>query len=137
MIKNQSGDAELRWEPFSPERLSAYRAAGKPVLLDFTAEWCVSCKVNERLVLRTKEVQNHIRELGVVPMKADWTNHDAGITQALAEFGRSGIPFYVLYGRTPNAAGIELPTVLTTSSVLHALATLSGSAPEKPAIDNP
>lgn len=112
---------DLPWERFSSEKLTAYRRAGQPVFLDFTAEWCVSCKVNERLVLRTQEVRDRMRELGVVPMKADWTNYDSEITQALSEFGRSGIPFYVLYGRTPNAAGIELPAVITTGSVLREL----------------
>jgi thiol:disulfide interchange protein len=116
-----NSDDDLPWEPFSPQQLAAYRAQGKPVFLDFTAAWCVSCKVNERLVLKTQEVRQRIRELGVIPMKADWTSYDPVITQKLAEHGRSGIPFYVLYGRTPNAPGIELPTVLTTSSVLRTL----------------
>lgn len=114
-------DGDLPWQPFSIEKLAAYRRAGQPVFLDFTAEWCVSCKVNERLVLRTQEIRDRMRELGVVPMKADWTNYDPEITQALSEFGRSGIPFYVVYGRTPNAPGIELPAVITTGSVLREL----------------
>ncbi len=112
---------DLPWEPFTPERLAAYRRAGKPVFLDFTAEWCVSCKVNERLVLRSQEVRARIQELGVVAMKADWTNQDPAITQALKAFGRSGIPFYVLYARDTNTPPIELSAVISTASVLRAL----------------
>lgn len=119
-----ASDGDLPWERFSAEKLAAYRRTGQPVFLDFTADWCVSCKVNERLVLRTQEVRDRMRELGVVPMKADLTNYEPEITQALSEFGRSGIPFYVLYGRTPNAAGIELPAVITTGIVLRELDSL-------------
>ena len=91
------------------------------MFLDFTAEWCVSCKVNERLVLRSQAVRARIQELGIVPMKADWTNQDPAITQALKAFGRSGIPFYAIYGRDANTPPIELPAVISTGSVLRAL----------------
>jgi thiol:disulfide interchange protein DsbD len=91
------------------------------VFLDFTADWCVACKVNERLVLRSQAVQARLRELGVVTMKADWTSYDPVITQALAEFGRHSIPFYVVYGRDPNSPPIPLSEVLSTGRVLSAL----------------
>jgi thiol:disulfide interchange protein DsbD len=81
----------------------------------------VSCKVNERLVLRTPEIRARIEQLGVVPMKADWTNEDEVITRALQEFGRSGVPLYVLYGRDAKAPAVVLPAVLSTSIVLGAL----------------
>ena len=118
---SRPGDDDLPWESFTPAQLAAYRRAGKAVLLDFTANWCVSCKVNERLVLRSQEVRARIRELGVIPMKADWTNEDPTITQALAEFGRAGVPFYVLYGRDANTPPIQLPVVLSKTIVLRAL----------------
>lgn len=118
---SKSADDDLPWEPFTPAQLAAYRSAGKAVLLDFTANWCVSCKVNERLVLRSQEVRARIRELGVIPMKADWTNEDPTIAQALAEFGRAGVPFYVLYGRDANTPPIQLPVVLSRTIVLRAL----------------
>lgn len=120
----QSPSDDLAWEDFSPEQLALYRRAGRPVFLDFTAAWCVSCKVNELLIIRSPEVRTRLRELGVVPMKADWTNQDAVITQALAEFGRSGVPFYAIYGRSADAPPIQLPEVLTTRIVLDALATM-------------
>ncbi|HRI51634.1 MAG TPA: thioredoxin family protein, partial [Pseudomonadota bacterium] len=116
-----SGDGELAWEGFSPEKLAAYRRSGKAVFLDFTADWCVACKVNERVVLRSQAVQARLRELGVVTMKADWTSYDPLITQTLAEFGRHSIPFYVIYGRDPNIPPIPLSEVLSTGRVLGAL----------------
>lgn len=115
---------DLAWEPFSPERVEQYRRAGKPVFIDFTAAWCVSCKVNERFVLRTQEVRERFKSLGVIPIKADWTSSDPAITQALAALGRSGVPCYVLYGRDPAAPGLTLPEVLSTGIVLRALDTL-------------
>ena len=111
----------LVWEAYSKERLAAYRQAGTPVFLDFTAEWCVSCKVNERLVLQSAAVRRRLHERGIVAMKADWTSYDPQITEALAEFGRSAIPFYAVYGRDPQRAPTELPAILTPGLVLSAL----------------
>lgn len=116
-----AGREGTRWEPYSAERLAALRAEGKPVFLDFTAAWCLSCKVNEAVALNTVEVQRKFTSSGVVLMKADWTRRDAAITQALAAFGRNGVPLYVLYGRDPNTAPQILPEVLTPGIVLQAL----------------
>ncbi|KAB2962530.1 MAG: DUF255 domain-containing protein, partial [Thermoanaerobaculia bacterium] len=104
------------WDPAEAERLAA---AGTPVLLDITADWCVTCKVNERLILETPEVRAALARHGVVPMKADWTNRDDAIGEFLAAHGRYGIPFYLLYrpGREPRV----LPELLTRDLVLAAL----------------
>ena len=72
---------DLPWEPFSPERLAALRAAGRPVFIDFTAAWCVSCQVNETLVFGSTAVREKIRELGMALVKADWTSQDPVITK--------------------------------------------------------
>lgn len=98
----------IPWQPF--DRAEAERLAeeeGRLVFLDITADWCVTCKVNEKLVLHTREVVAAFEEHGVVPMKADWTNRDDGIARFLAEHGRYGIPFYLLYrpGREPHVFG--------------------------------
>jgi thiol:disulfide interchange protein DsbD len=116
-----TANAELVWEPFSKESLAAHRAAGHAVFLDFTAEWCVSCKVNERLVLQSESVRRRLRESGVVTMKADWTSYDPRITEALAEFGKSAIPFYAVYARDARRPPVELPAILTPSLVLDAI----------------
>ena len=78
------------------------RAQGKPVFVDFSAAWCLSCQVNERVVLDRPDVEEAFRKSGVVMMRADWTNHDDTITAALAQLGRSGVPTYALYSGGPD-----------------------------------
>ena len=111
----------LGWEPFSVERRDALRAAGTPVFIDFTAAWCLSCQVNERVALGTPAVRAKLREHGVALLKADWTRRDDRITEALASYGRQGVPLYVLYGREKDAPPRLLPEVLTPGIVLEAL----------------
>lgn len=120
-VSEDAHEEKLQWEKFSPERLARYREEGKPVFLNFTAAWCISCKVNEMVALNAPEVQAKFRELGIVLMKADWTNHDPLIAETLAKFGRSGIPFYVLYLRDKSKPAIEFPEVLTAGIVLKHL----------------
>ncbi len=109
------------WQPFSPQWLAAESRQGKPVFVDFSAAWCLSCQVNERVVLDRPDVEEAFRKRGVVMMRADWTNHDDTITAALAQLGRSGVPTYVLYSGGPQSAPTLLPEVLTTGIVLDAL----------------
>ncbi len=120
--KKVSNDKDaIQWEPFSPQRIAELRAAGKPVFVDFTAAWCLSCKANERVAIDVAEVKAEIKKRGIVMMKADWTNRDETITKALAEFDRSGVPLYVFYAG--KAEPKVLPEVLTTGIVLDALKT--------------
>jgi thiol:disulfide interchange protein DsbD len=102
-------------EPYSAERLAALRAEGKPVFVNMTAAWCITCLVNERTTLSTAAVQQAMRERGVVYMKGDWTNRDPAITAFLQSFGRDGLPFYAFYpaGKEP----VVLPPVLTQAIV--------------------
>jgi thiol:disulfide interchange protein DsbD len=109
------------WSPFSADVLARHRAAGRPVFVDFTAAWCVTCQVNERLVLDTADVQARFASAGVVLLRADWTTQDPSISMSLEAHGRSGVPLYVLYGRDPAAAPVVLPSVLTRGIVLDAL----------------
>jgi thiol:disulfide interchange protein/DsbC/DsbD-like thiol-disulfide interchange protein len=117
------------WEPWSEERVAEHRAAGRSVFVDFTADWCLTCRVNERVALRDPEVQARLREEGVVVMKADWTRHDPRITEALASHGRQGVPLYVLYGASGRAP-VVLPEVITPGIVLDALERARESGPD-------
>jgi len=106
-------------EPWSTARLDALRAEGRPVLVNFTAAWCITCLVNEKAALSTAAVQNALKSKNVVYLKGDWTRQDPAITAALASFGRSGVPLYVLY--PPGGEPIVLPQILTESGVLAEL----------------
>ncbi len=108
------------WEPWSAEAVSRSQAQGRPVFVDFTASWCLSCQVNERAALQQPEVQAAFRKKNVVLLKADWTRHDEAITQALTALGRSGVPTYVLYAPGENNPRL-LPEVLTPGIVTDTL----------------
>jgi thiol:disulfide interchange protein DsbD len=116
----QPKDTTLVWQPYSEKALAQARAEGKPVFIDFTAAWCLSCQVNERLVLRSSEVQREFANNKVTLIKADWTKYDAEITRQLASVGRSGVPTYVIYPVGQGAADV-LPELLTKDIVLNAL----------------
>ena len=120
------------WQPFTPALVAELTAAGKPVFVDFTAAWCVTCQVNKRLVLNDRTVKDAFVQHGIELVRADWTRRDPVITQALAALGRQGVPVYVLYipGREPTL----LPEVLQTQVVLDALA--MAGAPRAAALDN-
>lgn len=118
----------LQWEPYSVAKLAEYRAQGKPVFVDFTAAWCLSCQVNERVVLDRDDVQQAFRKSGVILMRADWTNHDDTITEALAQLGRSSVPDYVLYTGGPANEPRLLPEVLTPGIVFDALQSITPAA---------
>ena len=107
------------WEPYSRATLEQYRAQGRPVFVDFTARWCLSCQVNERVVLNRTDVRRRLKDSGIVLVRADWTRHDEDIGAALGELGRSGVPTYAFY--LPGQPAITLPEVLTPSIVFGAL----------------
>jgi len=111
----------IDWVEFSPAELQRLIAEGRPVFLDFTADWCLTCKFNERSAINTAAVRKLIEEKGIVPMKADWTNSNPDITAALAQFGRVGVPFYLFYPGGGETQPVILPELLTESIVLEAL----------------
>jgi thiol:disulfide interchange protein DsbD len=114
--------AGLGWEPFSPERLAAAQASGKPVFVNFTAAWCVTCLVNERVALRSSTVADAFAKKGVVTLKADWTARDPMIGRILGSLGRSGVPLYALYPPgSSSAAPTLLPQILTEGAVIAAI----------------
>jgi thiol:disulfide interchange protein DsbD len=107
--------------------LERRRGEGKGVFVDFTASWCLSCQVNERVVLSRSDVQQRLLASGVALVRADWTRQDQAIAQTLASLGRSGVPTYVIYPADPSAAPVLLPEVLTPGIIEDALAQLSSS----------
>jgi len=110
------------WQAWSRAEQDAELAAGKPVFVDFTAAWCVTCQANKRLVLSRDSVKAALAQRGVTMLRADWTNRDDEVTRELARFNRNGVPLYVLYDR--RGAPHVLPELLTERIVLDALARL-------------
>jgi len=114
------GAARGAWQPWSTDGVQRALAAGQPVFVDFTASWCLSCQVNERVALSQPEVMQAFGERNVALFKADWTREDPAITQALTALGRSGVPVYALY--SPGQSDPQLlPQVLTPGIVLDAI----------------
>lgn len=115
------------WQPWSADAVSRDLSQGRPVFVDFTASWCLSCQVNERVALRQSAVQQAFANANVALLKADWTRHDEAITQALTAMGRDGVPAYALY--TPGSPDPQLlPEVLTPGIVLDAINRLPRTA---------
>jgi thiol:disulfide interchange protein DsbD len=112
--------AQTGWEPYDRAAIEQYRAAGRPVFVDFTARWCLSCQVNERVALSRPEVQKAFADAHVALLRADWTQHDDAITESLTALGRSGVPAYALYAPGQSQPQM-LPEVLTPGIVIDVL----------------
>jgi thiol:disulfide interchange protein DsbD len=120
----QSGD---EWQPYDAAEVARLNAAGRPLLVNFTASWCLTCLVNERNAFTDAAVQAVFRDKGVTLMKGDWTNRDPAITQALASFGRAGVPLYVVYNSKPGSTEpVILPQLLSAGVVQSAFADAPG-----------
>jgi thiol:disulfide interchange protein DsbD len=124
--KIASADSQIRgdWQPFTPERLQTELEQGRTVFVDFTAAWCLTCKFNEASVLEAQDVREAFQRHGIVKLKADWTNGDPVITKLLKQFGRPGVPLYVLYP-AKNEEPFVFPELLTKSMVLDKLETVA------------
>lgn len=109
------------WEPYTPARFQELRATGQPVFVNLTAAWCITCLVNERVALSQQPVAQSFKASGITYLKGDWTNQDPEISKLLAEFGRSGVPLYVLYPKGSSAKPVVLPQILTPDIVLAAV----------------
>jgi thiol:disulfide interchange protein len=114
--------ADQGYEVFTQAKLDSLVASGKPVFVNMTAAWCITCLVNERTTLSADAVQAAFKDKSIVYLKGDWTNRNPEITRLLERFGRSGVPLYVLY--RGNRAPVVLPQILTETLVLDSLAQL-------------
>ncbi|HEY9095826.1 MAG TPA: thioredoxin family protein, partial [Hydrogenophaga sp.] len=112
----------LSWEPWTPEKQAALLSEGRPVFVDFTAAWCVTCQYNKRTTLANGEVLADLATKNVALLRADWTRRDPAVTKALAALGRNGVPVYVLLQQ--GAAPLVMSEVLSVDDVRGALATL-------------
>ncbi|MFT9015681.1 MAG: thioredoxin family protein [Acetobacter sp.] len=106
-------------QPFSPQRLAALHAAGRPVFIDMTAAWCITCLINERVALTTQATRAAFARQGVVFMRGDWTRHDSAITTFLQQHGRDGVPFYLFV--PAHGPEVTLPQILTPNMVIETI----------------
>jgi thiol:disulfide interchange protein DsbD len=121
MAINNHDLESIAWEPWTPETVAKARATGRPVLVDFTADWCLTCQVNKRSSIETAEVFKKIHELNAIALLADYTHFPDRITTELNHFNRAGVPLVLVYPKNPDAEPAVLPEVLTPGIVLNAL----------------
>ena len=126
-VAMKTAQSDEQWQPYSAARVAELNAAGRPLLVNFTASWCLTCLVNERNAFADSTVQEIFRDKKVILMKGDWTNRDPAITQALAAFGRAGVPLYVVYNSKRGSTEPQvLPQILTAGVVQSAFADAPG-----------
>jgi thiol:disulfide interchange protein len=124
-------ESKIRWQAFSPEALAHARAEGKTVMVDFSANWCLTCKTNLKFAVETDAVSELIKANGVVPMLADWTDYSPTIKQALNDLGYNSIPVLAIWPAQPAGRNvIALADLLRESQVLEALKQAGPSRPQ-------
>lgn len=118
---NQAQQTTNRWQPYNPELVNELRAQGRPVFINLTADWCLTCLANERIALHTQTVEKVFDELNVATLKGDWTNTDPKITELLQEYGRSGVPLYLWFPADRSGKADVLPQLLTPDLIARHL----------------
>jgi len=117
----QKQTSGIVWEDYNESRYQELKQSDKPVFIDFTAAWCLSCQVNDRVAFSSEKVQQKFKDMGMVSIKADWTSRDDMITRALARYGRNSVPLYVYYPSGTDSEPQILPEIITPGIVLDAL----------------
>jgi len=117
------------WYAWSPELVAQMQTKGKTIFVDFTADWCLTCKTNERAVLSQVQIHTAFEQMGIIRMRGDFTKPDARISAILKSFGRSGVPLYLIYPGMEPANPIVLSEILTPDQVIDALMQAGPSAP--------
>jgi thiol:disulfide interchange protein DsbD len=117
--------SEIPWQTFSQQSLDNALQSGRPIFVDFTADWCLTCKANERFALDSAAVRQALGQHRVVMLRADWTHGDPEITQILKEHGRAGVPMYLFYPGGKDRPPMILPELISSQTVLDALKTSS------------
>lgn len=108
-----------RWQIYSPELVASLRTEGRPVFINLTADWCLTCLANERIALHTQAAEQVFDELNVATIKGDWTNTDPKITELLQEYGRSGVPLYLWFPAGSSGKAVVLPQLLTPEILIN------------------
>jgi thiol:disulfide interchange protein DsbD len=121
-------ESGLAWQPFTDSTMRAARRSGAPVMLDVTADWCLTCKVNERVAFGSERVRAALDSGKVQLVRADWTSRSAEITRLINGFGRSGVPVVVLFPPGERSEAVMLPTLLTPGIVVRALQSMPRAA---------
>jgi thiol:disulfide interchange protein len=112
---------QVAWQKFDSANLEKALSSGRPVFVDFTADWCLTCKSNERFAIDTPAVRAAFARRNVLPLRADWTHGDPAITEILKKHGRVGVPMYLVYPGGTDKDPVVLPELITSESVLKAL----------------
>jgi thiol:disulfide interchange protein len=121
-VAAKENNASISWLPFSPTKLDELQLQGKSIFVDFTADWCITCKINERIALEDPAVIKAFSSNEVTALRADWTRQDPSITRLLEANGRAGVPLYLFYPRAANGENkspVILPQILTAIAILR------------------
>ena len=119
-VYSRSGD-QIAWQPWSAAAVQKARADGRPVFIDFTADWCATCQLNKRTSIEIPSVRAKLKQIGAVPLLGDFTTEDEKIAAELKRFRRAGVPLVLVYPKDPKADPLVLPELLTPGIVLEAL----------------
>lgn len=121
---NEVEQTQRLWQQFSPELLAQLKQEGRPIFIDFTAAWCLTCQLNKQTTLSSPAVIARFRQHQFALIRGDWTNRDPQITAVLEEFGRAGVPLNLIYGPSPEQSPVVLPTLLSPQIVIETVETV-------------